>query len=167
MAELDAEYAAQMADLTTHRIEGIARMGNTPFNVPIVSQVEGNLWQGGTPAGVGYLPGHFEYVLNLYPWEPYEVPMGAAYRAIKLQDAGEIPDVALLENLASLGEPGRRARPDARALPGGAEPLRPRRGTGSDPARDDPRRRDRVAAREAIASGALQRGLRAVAEVSR
>lgn len=102
MAELEAEFATQMADLVSHRIEGIARMGNTPFSVPIVTQVEGNLWQGGTPASAGgRLPDYFEYVLNLYPWEPYSIIRGAIVRVIPLQDAGSIPDPALLEELAA------------------------------------------------------------------
>lgn len=100
--ELDPAFAAQMADLVSHRIEGVARMGNVPFSVPIVSQVEGNLWQGGTPASTaaGRLPDYFEYVLNLYPWEPYTIIRGAIVRAIPLHDAGDIPDPALLEDLA-------------------------------------------------------------------
>lgn len=71
--ELPSEFAAQMADLVSHRIEGIAVMGDTPFSCPLVSHVEGNLWQGGTPADGGGLPAYFDYVLNLYPWVGYPI----------------------------------------------------------------------------------------------
>lgn len=99
--ELPPEYLGAMADLTSHRIEGIAIMGNTPFSVPIISHVEGNLWQGGTPADAGgVLPAYFKYVLNLYPWEEYVVPPDTEVRKVRLFDAGEIPDIDLLEDLA-------------------------------------------------------------------
>lgn len=112
MTELDVAFAAQLADLTTHRIEGRARMGDTPFSVPIVSQVEGNLWQGGTPASAGgRLPAYFEYVLNLYPWEPYEIPFGATVRSLRLHDAAELPGAELLEDLAAWVNQARASGP--------------------------------------------------------
>lgn len=58
------------ADLTSHYIEGIATHGNTPFRVPLYSQIEGNLWMGGCP--VYAVPSGFKTVVSLYPWEEYE-----------------------------------------------------------------------------------------------
>lgn len=96
-----AEFLSQMADLTSHHIEGIAAMGHTHFNCPLITHVEGNLWQGGTPADVGKVPAYFQFVLNLYPWENYAVPEGTEVKALKLYDAGEVPDPAVLEELAA------------------------------------------------------------------
>lgn len=106
MNELPPEFVAQMADLTSHHIEGRAIMGNTPFSCPIITQVEGNLWQGGTPADAGgVLPAYFDYVLNLYPWGSYRLGRtgtpGTQIRIERLYDHGEVPDVALLEDLAA------------------------------------------------------------------
>lgn len=99
MSDLGA-FADQLADLTSHHIEGIAVMGNTPFTCPIISHVEGHLWQGGyleTSAKSTPLPG-FEYVLSLYPWRRYDT---VAYRREeRLYDHGDVPDQALLEELA-------------------------------------------------------------------
>ena len=56
------------ADFETHHIEGIARMGNVPFNCPLVSHVMGDLWQGGVEHDLN-LQDRFEHVISLYPWE--------------------------------------------------------------------------------------------------
>lgn len=103
--ELDA-FAQQMADLTSHHIEGIAYAGNTPFSMPIITHVEGNLWQGGSPADAGgRLPGFFRFVLNLYPWAEYHWDPGdnVEYEMWRhrLYDASEVPDVDLLERMAA------------------------------------------------------------------
>lgn len=51
---------------------GVTRHGNVPFDVPYVSQIEGNLWQGGCADGL-VLPKNIEHVVSLYPWEAYTV----------------------------------------------------------------------------------------------
>ena len=61
-----------LADLTGHHIEGIAREGNTPFSVPLISHITGNLWTGGCLNGAE-LPREIEYVVSLYPWERYAI----------------------------------------------------------------------------------------------
>jgi hypothetical protein len=96
--ELPPEFELQLADLTTHRIEGIARMGGIPFSVPIVSRVVGDLWQGGAPT---VLPSYFRHVLSLYPWARYAIPDGVEFRAERLLDSTDVPDPALLEELAA------------------------------------------------------------------
>jgi hypothetical protein len=58
------------ADFTSHHIEGIAREGNKPFSVPLITQVDESLWQGGCIHGVS-LGGKFKHVISLYPWEQY------------------------------------------------------------------------------------------------
>jgi hypothetical protein len=95
---IPAEFLSAMADLTSHRIEGIAVMGNTPFSCPIVTQVDGNLWQGGCPEPE--VPAYFRFVLNLYPWGSYRVPSGTEVRVERLYDSGTVPNVALLRELA-------------------------------------------------------------------
>jgi protein-tyrosine phosphatase len=53
-------------------MRGWARHGNTPFDVPIISHIDGNLWQGGTETGL-VLPEMIENLVSLYPWEKYTV----------------------------------------------------------------------------------------------
>jgi hypothetical protein len=86
-----ADIWTSVADLTSERIEGIAFMGDTPFSVPLISQIDGNLWTGGWPSkGV---PPYFRAVLDLYgpgyPWadttERYSRPF---------YDHGEMPNIA-------------------------------------------------------------------------
>lgn len=83
------------ADLTTHRIEGIARMGNTPFSVPLISKLGdfglgAEVWQGGCINGTP-LEG-FDLVVSLYPWEKYRIPVDTARFEVPLYDAlGFVP----------------------------------------------------------------------------
>jgi protein-tyrosine phosphatase len=51
---------------------GVARHGNTPFNVSYVSEIAENLWQGGCETGL-VLPYDIAHVVSLYPWEQYTV----------------------------------------------------------------------------------------------
>lgn len=41
-------------------------------DIPLVSHVEGNLWQGGCKQGIK-LPDDFDFVVSLYPWEQYRL----------------------------------------------------------------------------------------------
>ena len=59
-------------DPTTQRMRGVARHGNTSFDVPYISHIEGNLWQGGCATGL-VLPKHILHVVSLYPWEHYTI----------------------------------------------------------------------------------------------
>lgn len=59
-------------DPTIQRMVGTAVHGNTPFDVPFISQIEGNLWQGGCENGL-QLPHFFKHLVSLYPWEAYRV----------------------------------------------------------------------------------------------
>lgn len=86
------------ADLTTHYIEGIARMGNTPFRVSLFSHIIGNLWSGGCP--VREVPKDFRFIVCLYPQEPYRRHEHQTYLEARLYDGTEIPDPPLLYALA-------------------------------------------------------------------
>lgn len=59
-------------DPTMRRMTGIAIHGNTPFDTTFITQIDGNLWQGGCQNGL-ILPPFFKHVVSLYPWEAYTV----------------------------------------------------------------------------------------------
>ena len=52
------------------RMRGVATHGRTPFDVPYISQIDGNLWQGGCANGLT-LPDEIVHLVSLYPWEQY------------------------------------------------------------------------------------------------
>jgi len=87
-----------MADLHSNHIEGIARMGGRSFKVPLFSQIDGNLWSGGCP--VGTAPGHFIFIVSLYPWGKYEVQDHQVHTEATLFDSKDIPDITRLTVLA-------------------------------------------------------------------
>lgn len=111
---MEKEYGTVLADFTSHHIEGFARMAMDKggFKCPLITQVDGNLWQGGTPATLNQghygsqatvqatLPSEFKSVLNLYPWEKYVVPEGVNYREAELYDSSDMPSTEHLEELA-------------------------------------------------------------------
>lgn len=87
-------------DLTSHHIEGIAREGHTPFAVPLISHIEGNLFTGGCIDSVP-LPESIQHVVSLYPWEAYHLHHGVlSVVAVKLYDGPEVPDVPQIHALA-------------------------------------------------------------------
>lgn len=51
---------------------GIAYHGNTPFDVPFISEILPGFWQGGCETGL-VLPDHIDHLVSLYPWEQYKV----------------------------------------------------------------------------------------------
>lgn len=59
-------------DPRTERMRGVATHGYTPFDVPFISHVTDNLWQGGCSNGL-VLPEEIKHVVSLYKWERYEV----------------------------------------------------------------------------------------------
>lgn len=58
-------------DPRQERMRGVARHGNTPFDVPYISPIADNLWQGGCADGFA-LPNDIVHVVSLYPWEQYK-----------------------------------------------------------------------------------------------
>lgn len=96
----------ELTDFESHHIEGIAREGmNRPdggyFRVPLYTHVEDNLWQGGCKQGVK-LPDDFHYVISLYPWEQYDLGPNTGRSEIRMYDAGSLPDLAQLHEIAEL-----------------------------------------------------------------
>lgn len=57
-------------DPLAQRMAGIAVHGDTPFDVPYISEIADNLWQGGCANGL-ILPRNIRHVVSLYPWESY------------------------------------------------------------------------------------------------
>jgi protein-tyrosine phosphatase len=54
----------------TRRMQGVAAHGYTPFDVPFISEVFPNLYQGGCEIGM-VLPRNIKHLVSLYPWERY------------------------------------------------------------------------------------------------
>lgn len=57
-------------DPKVQRMTGVAYHGHTPFDVPFISEIAPNLWQGGCRNGLT-LPGNIKHLVSLYPWESY------------------------------------------------------------------------------------------------
>lgn len=57
-------------DPRERRMRGIATHGRTPFDVPYISPIAENLWQGGCTDGL-VLPDEIVHLVSLYPWEQY------------------------------------------------------------------------------------------------
>jgi protein-tyrosine phosphatase len=88
----------KLADFNSERIEGFARMGNTPFSVPLFSEVNNMLWQGGCP--VGEAPQEFAYIINLYPWGVYKTNPHQESHIHTMYDSNTVADTRLIEYLA-------------------------------------------------------------------
>ena len=59
-------------DPTRQRMTGVTHHGHIPFDVPFISKVGYNLWQGGCRDGL-MLPHFIKYIVSLYPWEKYKI----------------------------------------------------------------------------------------------
>lgn len=74
-------------DPTIQRMQGVAYHGNTPFDVPFVSELAPNLWQGGCRNGLK-LPDFIEHVVSLYMWEKYALHDGVkTVKTVEMYDA--------------------------------------------------------------------------------
>lgn len=58
-------------DPLQRRMVGTAYHGNTPFDVPFISQITDKLWQGGCQDGM-IVPDFIDVIVSLYPWEKYK-----------------------------------------------------------------------------------------------
>jgi hypothetical protein len=97
----DDTQAVPMADLESHHIEGYASATGGFFRVPLYSQIEGNLWMGGSPATAGEVAPDFDTVICLYPWERYPIRAGTVVTQVWMYDDPTGPDQALVDMLAS------------------------------------------------------------------
>jgi protein-tyrosine phosphatase len=87
------------ADLTTHPIAGYVASGEH-VSIPVISQIEGNLWMGGFLPDAR-LPDDFAYVVSLYPWGQYELGPDTVRHEVEMYDSHEVP-VELIDHAADL-----------------------------------------------------------------
>lgn len=59
-------------DPTIKRMTGTTAHGLIPFDVPFMTEIAYNLWQGGCEDGL-ILPANIRHLLSLYRWESYDV----------------------------------------------------------------------------------------------
>lgn len=96
---------SRLADLDSHHIEGFAHAAlvagrNGQFKVPLISQIDGNLWMGGCEDGVR-LDDDFDLVVSLYPWKRYTLGPDTRRIEARLYDRGELPDMDQVWALAT------------------------------------------------------------------
>jgi protein-tyrosine phosphatase len=78
-------------DPTSRRMWGHATHGNTPFDVPFMSQINDNLWMGGCQDGL-VLPKNIDHVVSLYPWERYKIKHDiSTVLTIRMYDDADMP----------------------------------------------------------------------------
>lgn len=71
------------------RMRGYAAHGMTPFDVPFISRITDNLFQGGCRTGL-VLPHDIRHVVSLYPWESYTTERTLdSYLEVKMYDSVE------------------------------------------------------------------------------
>lgn len=81
-------------------MSGIAVHGNTPFDVPYVSQITDTLWTGGCMDGL-VLPPEIEHVVSLYPWEGYRLTRQLQTNLqVRMYDSTDGPDPEQVEMIA-------------------------------------------------------------------
>ena len=97
---VDPTAIAMTLDPTQQRMVGTARHGNTPFDVPFISQIDATFWQGGCANGL-VLPTFIEHVVSLYPWEAYTVAHSlGSMLAVQMYDDLEGPDASWVLEIA-------------------------------------------------------------------
>ena len=88
-------------DPRTNYMTGTTRLGNIYFSVPYMTQIKGNLWQGGCTNGL-ILPTFIEHLVSLYMWEEYTVEHELkSKRVITMYDA---EDDVLYDEIIELAE---------------------------------------------------------------
>lgn len=89
-------------DPTVKRMRGTARHGNTPFDVPFISEIVPGFYQGGCQDGL-VLPSYIEHVISLYKWEHYVLHSGVkTFNEVTMYDSLDGPDRENVIQLATL-----------------------------------------------------------------
>lgn len=87
-------------DPTQQRMRGIALHGNTPFDVPFISQITDTLYVGGCESGLK-LPNFIKHVVSLYKWEQYHYHDNLdSVLTVTMYDSNEGPDAAQIRCIA-------------------------------------------------------------------
>lgn len=98
----DPTYVPNIAwDATSEIMRGRAVHGNVYFEMPFITRVDGNLWQGGCERGLK-LPDNFRHVISLYKWEDYEHGPLDTHKVVTMYDGNGVADAAEVDELASL-----------------------------------------------------------------
>jgi protein-tyrosine phosphatase len=93
------------------RMRGYAIHGNTPFDVPFISEIEPGFYQGGCEQGL-VLPGNIEHVISLYKWEQYTRHKGVkTFHEVTMYDSNEGPIYDNIVELATLVNECRKIGP--------------------------------------------------------
>lgn len=88
-------------DPTVQRMRGVAIHGNTPFDVPFVSEITDNLWTGGCENGL-VLPTGVKHLISLYKWESYQVKHSlSSALTVTMYDSSDGVELGQLLALAS------------------------------------------------------------------
>lgn len=108
----DPTQVQMEADPLTQRMTGVTNHGLIPFDVPFMTEIAHNLWQGGTKYGLT-LPGHIRHLVSLYPWEFYRVKheMTTTVHVRMLDGLGQ--DMGLIPKLAGWVQECRKTGPVA------------------------------------------------------
>jgi len=87
------------------RMVGRAVHGNTPFDVPFISEIEPGFYQGGCEEGLK-LPTDIVHVISLYAWERYTQHEDVqTFHEVRMYDSSSMPDeknVLLLAKIVNL-----------------------------------------------------------------
>lgn len=88
-------------DPREQRMKGTAVHGNTPFDVPYISEVGFNLWMGGCTDGL-VIPPNIRHVVSLYPWESYRAQPDQVQSmlSVRMYDANDRPDAKQVRQIA-------------------------------------------------------------------
>jgi protein-tyrosine phosphatase len=66
--KIDIRFDPELQRMSGHTVG----FGNVYFDVPFISPIAKNLWQGGCEEGM-ILPSYIKHLVSLYPWERYSV----------------------------------------------------------------------------------------------
>ncbi|SKK37419.1 protein-tyrosine phosphatase family protein [Mycobacteroides abscessus] len=105
MGKLNGDHLDPTAiDISTdpleRRMRGTTAHGWIPFDVPFMTEIGPNLWQGGCETGLK-LPGNIKHLVSLYPWERYKTHEHLASELYVTmydstgQDTSQIEEIAL------------------------------------------------------------------------
>lgn len=105
MTDFDPTYVDVELDPLTQRMKGIATHGHTPFDVPYISHVVGNIYQGGCSTGL-VLPTSIVNVISLYKWERYLLHDGVNnfYEYTMYDSEDGIPEPYQLDGIIEVAE---------------------------------------------------------------
>ena len=82
------------------RMTGRTVHGNMYFDVPYISHIGGNLYQGGCEDNMT-LPRNIKNVVSLYPWERYTAAHNLdSFMEVRMYDSTDLPDLAQVRTIA-------------------------------------------------------------------